>query len=90
MQQKYKVFINSDGVTEDNPLSVELIDELSRPIPGYSRKLSGVINTDGVRQKVIWPKNNSIHFNRDKPFAVRVNFPAKGNVRLYSIYVQEE
>jgi len=86
--QGVQVFINATGVTFDSPLTVELLDEFDRPVPGYSGVDAAKITMPGIRQMVTWPAHPDGRSPINSEFAVRVSFPDSDDVRLYAIYLE--
>ena len=81
------LWINVEGALSEAPLTVELLDDHDRPIPGYSGADAAKVVASGTRQAVIWPKTAGEHGPAAGRFAVRVGFPARGDVRVYALYV---
>ena len=80
------VCVNVEGVSPSSPLTVELLDDRDRPIPGFSGADAARIAGAGARQKAIWPaKNASLPAGRRR-LALKISFPADGDVRLYAVY----
>ena len=82
-----RLLVNVSGVTAESPLTVELLDELDRPIPGYSGPDAAKIAEPGTRQEVRWPSQQQTRGPRDREFSIRLRFPAAGDARLYAVYV---
>lgn len=82
-----KMWINVDGLSGDAPLSIELLDHLDSPLAGFSGKSSAVLDMDGTRVGVSWKEKKYLPVNQK--FAVRVNFPANSNARVYAIYIDK-
>ena len=81
-----KLFLNASGLSKDGPITVELLDDRDRPIPGYSGTASARLIADGVRQPIAWPAPaNDLPPNI--PFAVRVHLPDNDNARVYAVYL---
>ena len=78
-----KVLINADGITPDAPLTVELLDHLDRPVPGYM----ATITANGTHQQIAWPQNPALPVGRQ--LAIKVKFPANSNARVFALYVTE-
>ncbi|MEQ9407645.1 MAG: hypothetical protein RIK87_07945 [Fuerstiella sp.] len=78
-----EVFVNVDQVAAETPLTVELLDEFDRPIPGFSGDAAASVAEAGVRIPVAW----SQPIPPETTFSVRVTFPASGDARLYAVYV---
>lgn len=84
----HKLVLNVDGVTRDQPLRVELLDEKARPIPGYSGKQAAVVTENSVAAEVTWPSTSESHLPQDKKFAVRVIFRAHSEANVYCLYLR--
>lgn len=69
--------VNADA--RGGQLVVELLDEAGRPIPGYARAASTVLNSDSVRHSVAWGGRAGLPEDR----AYRVRLILK-NASLYS------
>jgi hypothetical protein len=83
-----RLFINVSGVSKAAPITVELLDDEDRPIPGYSAQAAARIFKEGVGEPIVWPHTSQNAVAHDKPFAVRVHFPDNDSARLYVIYVE--
>jgi hypothetical protein len=80
--------INVDGLSSGTWLRVELLDELERPIPGYSGSDPGKVTHSGVAVPVTWANGETIHGVKGR-FRVRVVFEGAGRerTRLYALYL---
>jgi len=76
-----RVLVNVDGVSENSPLVLELLDANGQPIPDFSGEKAARITTPGVEVSTRWPSP------WPPSFAVRVSFPAHSEARLYALYV---
>ena len=74
--------VNVDGVSSDRPLKLELLDARARSLPGMTASIS----TSGTRVKVSWDHP----WPEDRQLAVRVLFPAGGEVKLFALYLAED
>jgi hypothetical protein len=81
------VHINVAGVTPDSPVTVELLDDLDRPLPDYAGENAAVISTESLHGTVTWPKLKSHELPKGKAVALRVNFPANSKANVYALYV---
>jgi len=83
-----RLTFNVAGLSADAWLRVELLDELERPIPGYSDGAASRITRSGVGVPVIWDSRNTIH-SIDGRFRIRIWFegPGRGRAALYAIYL---
>jgi len=82
----YRLRVNVDGVSDAHPLEIEVLDRLGRPIPGFSGKDRALVVKPGVDQVVEFPRAEGQRTPREQPIAIRANFPASGDVRLFALY----
>ena len=85
---KCRLRINVEGASARNPVRVELLDALDRPIPGYSGGSAAVVKSSGTRANVTWHTSGGGLITLGEPFAARVELPAAGDVRVYALYVE--
>lgn len=78
-----KLGINVDGIAADAPLTVELLDHLDKPVPGWS----ATITANGTRKTIAWPDGPSLPAGRK--VVARVKFPVNSKARVYALYVSE-
>ena len=79
--------LNVENVTEEAPLTVELLDHLDRPLSGFSGKYAARVAVPGTQQPVAWPKNGTPRLPGGSQFAVKVGFPANSAARVYALAV---
>ncbi len=84
-----RIFLNLDQVTDKTPLTIELLDQKSRPIPAFSGDQAGILGTAGLHQEIIWPASKSSVIALEEPFSVRVKLPRDGDARVFAIYVSK-
>ncbi|MGC3968781.1 MAG: hypothetical protein QM775_15865 [Pirellulales bacterium] len=77
-----KAYANLDGVSAEKPVRVELLDELARPVAGFSGDDSAIIAESGLRREIAW----KTPLPTGKKFGLRVHFPAGGTAKLYALY----
>jgi len=82
-----KLSINVAGVSRETPLTVELLDEFDRPVPGYSGEQAGYVTEPGTRTTVVWPAHQKAALPTGKELALRVTFPDTEAVKVYALYV---
>ncbi|QDU82328.1 hypothetical protein Pla110_40830 [Polystyrenella longa] len=82
-----KVILNVDQIDANSSIRIELLDELSQPIPGYSGSDAGTVSESGFHQVVNWPKSNSGIINLKKPYSIRVLLPEGGEAQFFALYV---
>jgi len=75
------VFVNAEGLSEELPLTVELIDEFAQPVGTVAK-----VTASGTRVEV--PFANTIP--ADETFALRITLPESGDPKVYAVYVGEE
>lgn len=85
-----KFYLNADGLGDDAVLRIELLDDLERPLPGYSGADAAVVRTSGFQTPIAWNGKTEV---RDLPERVRVHavFEGKRNtdIRFSAIYMRE-
>jgi len=84
-----KIRLNIDDVTVEAPLTVELLDDRDRPLPGYSGAMAAQVVANGTGQDVVWPKARATNLPESQPFAVKVTFPVNSKARVFAVYVIE-
>jgi len=82
-----RLLVNADGLGAESPLVVELVDEFDRPLPGYSGADRALVRESGTQREVVWPAAPGNRLPVDRPFAIRVGFPAAGDARVYALYL---
>ena len=85
------VYVNAQGLSPQNPLTVEILDERMRPIPGYGRADCIPVAEEGLRTQVAWKGARSLE-GIDSPVRVRINWDGErpGDVFLYAAYVAKD
>lgn len=78
-----RMFLNAEGVSAAEPLSVELLDDSARPLPAFSGANAARIVKAGTRREIKWPQP----LPPGCKLAVRVTFPPTGNAKVYAIYI---
>jgi len=76
-----RVFVNVAGVSADQPLTMEVLDERDRPLAGFTAS----IESDGVRREVAWAGGKSLPKGLG---SLRVKFPAGSAAKLYALYLE--
>ena len=74
-----KVFINGEGLSADAPLTVQVLDEFSRPVDGATAQ----VTKSGTRVEV--PLANPIPAG--KSYALRIELPDGSDAKIYAVYV---
>ena len=83
-----RVYANVAGLWEHSEITVEVLDEQFRPLPGYSGAACIPLREPGIRQPVVWKDRHSVG-EIDGPFRLRVSFNGlrRDDARLYALYV---
>jgi hypothetical protein len=84
LARKVRLYANVDGASRADPLRVELVDDASRPLAGFSAELAA----NGFRRPVEWRAGAALPVNRS--FRVKVSWPreGEGSPKLYALYVE--
>ena len=84
-----RIYVNADGLSADSQLSVEVLDERFRPIPGYSGRDSRPLDAPGFRLPVSWRAGDRLA-SSDQPIRVRVNWHGRRpqQARLFAVYIE--
>jgi hypothetical protein len=82
-----QVWVNVEGVSDASPLTLELLEDRDRPLPGYSGAGAARVTGSGTRKRLEWPAHADRRAPAGRAFAVRASFPETGDVRLYAVYV---
>jgi hypothetical protein len=82
----YRLRVNVEGVSAEAPLVVELLDPAGRPLPGYSGADAARVTEPGVGREVRFPGRPDEAGPAASAFALKLVFPASGDVRLYAAY----
>ncbi len=83
-----RVFVNTNGLSENSFLKVEICDEQFRVIPGYSGEACVPVAESGFKQAVAWRDTGNLA-GIDGPIRVRVNYGGlrPEDIRVYAVYV---
>ena len=83
-----RVLLNVDGVSEASYLTVEVLDEQFRTVPGYSAEECRPIDSEGFRQPVTWGDRKDLA-DVGSPVRIRVDWMGARpeDVRLFAVYV---
>jgi hypothetical protein len=68
-------------------LRVEVLDREGKSVPGWTRRECRPIQTDGLRQRVMWGKGKTLSTLRGKP--VQLRFYLTEGAKLYAFQVVE-
>jgi hypothetical protein len=83
-----RIFVNADGLSANNHLKVELLDEQLRPIPGYSGDDCVPVVKSGFRTPVTW-KGGEVVRGNGQPVRIRISWGGdRPDCRLWAIYVE--
>ncbi len=84
-----RIYMNIDGLSEYSKVTVNILDEQLRKIPGYSRAECIAPQESGLRQLVRW-KNQKVVEEVEGPMRIRVNFEGvrPEDLKLYAVYIE--
>ena len=85
------VYVNAQGLSPQNSLTVEILDERMQPIPRFGRADCIPVAEEGLRTQVAWKEARSLE-GIDSPVRVRINWEGErpGDVFLYAAYVSKD
>ena len=85
------VYVNAQGLSPQNSLTVEILNERMQPIPGYGRADCIPVAEEGLRTQVAWKGARYLE-GIDSPVRVRINWEGErpGDVFLYAAYVAKD
>jgi hypothetical protein len=83
-----KLVINVDSIESGKPLRIELLDDMDRPITGYSGAQAATVTTNGTQLEVRWPKTNSALLPAGRPVAFRLTWPEASRAKVYALYLR--
>jgi hypothetical protein len=83
-----RVFVNAAGLSEDSHITVEVLDEKLKPLPGYSGDDCIRITEPGLRQPVAWRSKKSLE-KFSQPFRIKATWGGKRpeDAYVYAVYV---
>jgi len=81
-----RVVVNSEGLSGDARLRIELLDRLEQPIAEYAGENAAVVSESGVLVPVTWPKGSTEPLDRDVRVRVRFEGPHAERAQLYAMY----
>ncbi|NOX53642.1 MAG: hypothetical protein GXP27_04240 [Planctomycetes bacterium] len=87
---RMKLFVNAADVSSAAPLTIELLDELARPLPGFSGESAARVSQPGTHCEVVWPSQGSSQLPQRRTLAVKVRFPETADAKVYAVYVGAE
>ena len=84
-----RIYMNIDGISEYSQVSVEILDERFKEIPGYTQDACTNPVESGLRQSVRW-KNQEVVEKVKSPVRIRVNFEGARpeDLKLYALYIE--
>jgi hypothetical protein len=85
-----RVYVNATGLSDSGKLTVELLDEQFRPLPGYAAAdFVPFEGKSGLRLPVSWQGRKALE-KVDGPIRVRVNWSGDNQekTRLFAVYIE--
>ena len=85
-----RMFLNVDDIDQYSKVSVALLDEQFRPIPGYTHDECLAPGSSGLREAVCWRDHQSIDSVGQK-IRVRLDFDGvrQEDAKVYAVYLEE-
>lgn len=84
-----RFFLNADGLGEQAFLKIELLDEKTIPIPGYSGENAAIVTASGFQIPIKWTGRQEL---TDPPEKVRLRVTFEGSkntdIRFHAIYLR--
>ena len=71
------------------PLTVELLDDRDRPLPGFSGPNAARVSMGGLQQEVVWPGTRAANLPAGRTVAVKVHFPIKSEAKVFALYLSD-
>lgn len=83
-----RILVNADGLGEEALLRIEILDELERPLPGYSGWTPAIVQKNGLQTPVEWKGSPPLSSLPDR-IRFRVIFEGKRNtdIRFHALYL---
>ena len=85
-----RVYVNATGLSDSGQLTVELLDEQFRPLPGYAAADFVPFEAkSGLRLPVVWRGAKALE-KASKPVRIRVNWTGSDpeKTRLFAVYIE--
>lgn len=83
----HQFYLNADGLGPEAALRIELLDEMERPLPGYSGKDAAMMRQSGFQTPIAWNGKNDC---TSLPARVRLHVSFEGarrtSIRFSAIY----
>ncbi len=84
-----RFYINVDGLDEQAWLSIELLDDKTRPLASYSGVDSAQVRTNGFQVPLQWPESERAEKLPDRVrFRVRFDGPRNTQAKFYALYAR--
>ncbi|MBL8848110.1 MAG: hypothetical protein JNG89_00410 [Planctomycetaceae bacterium] len=82
-----RLVVNADGLGNDARLRIELVDELERPVAGFSGDRAALVADSGVLTPVRWPQSGPVPAGTG-PVRLQVTFEGSRSdrIQLYAVY----
>ena len=86
LQRPSRLSVNLDEVSPGAALTLALVDDAERPLPGYTASLG----QSGLKVTVVWA-SGSAELPVKAPFRVKVTWPVDVNqAKLYALYIEHD
>jgi hypothetical protein len=87
-----RVYLNATGLTDEGNLTLEILDERFRPVPGYTAAdFVSIKAKSGLRVPVAWREKSQLPADAG-PIRVRINWTGDHpeSTRLFAVYVESD
>jgi hypothetical protein len=83
-----RLYVNAEGLGPEATLRIELLDELEKPLPGYSGKAAAIVDQNGFQVPVVWDEKENLT-GLPKKIRARVAFEGKKktDIRFSALYL---
>jgi len=85
-----RIYMNIDGISKYSKVTVNILDEKFKEIPGYTQDACISPQESELRQLVRW-KNQEVVEKVKSPVRIRVNFDGvrPEDLKLYAVYIED-
>jgi hypothetical protein len=86
-----RVYVNAEGLSEQSRVTVEVLDEQMRPLPGYSGSDAIPLTLGGLRRPVAWRNRQALQ-GLTQPVRLKVSWGGNRpeDAYLYAVYVSAQ
>jgi hypothetical protein len=85
----HRFYLNAEGLGPDATLRIELLDELGKPLDGYTGNHAALVDTGGFQTPVVWDRKQDL---TDLPKKIRAQVTFEGkkktDIRFSALYLK--